>query len=107
MFTFSGIKNSRFCLTDVDLAAWNAHLEKIADFLLPGELVWWHTEGDDVVLHDGDDEPNYTRPELNFQSSRSKVAEAWKACIAQQVQIPTGVYSYFSVNGTLKNKVIS
>ena len=72
-------------------------------------------QGDDVVFHDGDDEPDYRTegPELmyymddNFQSSRSKVAEAWKACIAQQVQIPTGVYSYFSVNGTLKNKVIS
>ena len=37
---------------------YQAHLERISDFLLVGEGVWWHREEDtgDFVFHDGDGE---------------------------------------------------
>ena len=34
-------------------AHFQAHLERIADYLYRGEGVWWHVEGDSVIMHDG------------------------------------------------------
>ena len=30
-----------------------AHLEKISDYLLMGEGIWWHDENGNIVMHDG------------------------------------------------------
>ena len=40
---------------------YQAHLERISDFLLPGENVWWHTdeESREVVFHDSRGEPDW------------------------------------------------
>ncbi|CAC5411691.1 unnamed protein product [Mytilus coruscus] len=38
------------------------HLSRIAAFLLPGENVWWHFDGEDVVFHDSVQDEAY-RPE--------------------------------------------
>lgn len=39
-----------------------AHLERISDFLLPGEDVWWHKDQDqNLVFHDGPDDPTYNK----------------------------------------------
>lgn len=49
-----------------------AHLKRIADFMLAGEGIWWSKNGEDVEFFDGVDEP-CTRPEgpelHNFRSS--------------------------------------
>ena len=34
-----------------------AHLERIVDFLIPGEGVWWHWEENNLIFHDGPNEP--------------------------------------------------
>ena len=36
--------------------AWQTHLERIADFLLCGEGVWWQDNGDSIEFFDGPDE---------------------------------------------------
>lgn len=49
-----------------------AHLERIADFMLAGEGIWWSKNGEDVEFFDGVDEPctRLEGPELhNFRSS--------------------------------------
>ena len=35
---------------------WAAHLERISDYLLPGEGVWWKKEKSTIELFDSDDE---------------------------------------------------
>ena len=37
---------------------WQCHLERISDFLLVGEGRWWHREGNFVVFHDGENDPD-------------------------------------------------
>ena len=75
---------------------WKAYLEKIADFLLPGQGVWWNWEGENVVFYDGKDEPS-SREEgpwlahfrsSNLQNERDKLKEAWKKISEQKVTIP-------------------
>ena len=40
---------------------YQAHLERLSDYLLTGEGVWWHRDSDtgDFVFHDGESEPEY------------------------------------------------
>ncbi|CAC5371002.1 unnamed protein product [Mytilus coruscus] len=52
-----------------------SHLERISDFILPGEGVWWHTEDGNMIFYDGpDDEPFHNEgPEMHhFRSSSYK-----------------------------------
>lgn len=67
-----------------------AHLERIADFMLAGEGIWWSKNGEDVEFFDGVDEPctRLEGPELhNFRSSdlqkeQMYITSAWKRCTA-------------------------
>ena len=36
-----------------------AHLKRISDFLSPGYGVWWKTIGEQIIFHDGDNEPDW------------------------------------------------
>ena len=68
-----------------------AHLARIADFVLPGRNIWWHFDGENVVFHDSVQEPN-CRPEgpilSNFRSSSLKkeifrIDTIWEQCLNQ------------------------
>ena len=52
-------ENSRFCLYELNTDYFQAHLERIPEYLKEGE--WWHFEEDsnEIVFHDGDGEPEY------------------------------------------------
>ena len=42
------------------LYAWQAHLQRIAHYLLPGKGVWWHfTQSGDVCFNDGNSDLEY------------------------------------------------
>lgn len=78
---------------------WQAHLEHISDFLLPGEGVWWHRHGDYIEFHDvsGSPSSNESGPELHhFRSSSLKDEEeylqlCWQKCLEKQIIIPINV----------------
>ncbi|VDH93455.1 Hypothetical predicted protein [Mytilus galloprovincialis] len=36
-----------------------SHLARIADFIIPGDRIWWHYDGENVVFHDSIDGPNF------------------------------------------------
>ncbi|CAC5408359.1 unnamed protein product [Mytilus coruscus] len=64
-----GIKSSLF----------QSHLERIADFLLPGYNIWWHYNGTEIVFHDSVDEPEFRMqgPDTaNFRSTSLKKERA-------------------------------
>lgn len=51
-----------------------SHLERIADFVLPGKNVWWSVDAEDgMIFHDGpeDDERRPDGPQLHHFRSRS------------------------------------
>ena len=58
-YTFSlieAVENSKFLLGEFKDGAWQKHLQRISDFLVCDEGVWWKTDGKYVVFHDGDEE---------------------------------------------------
>ncbi|CAC5399835.1 unnamed protein product [Mytilus coruscus] len=65
------------------------HLSRIAAFLLPGENVWWHFDGEDVVFHDSVQDEAYRPEGPNLSHIRStslknefiKNEELWQNCI--------------------------
>ena len=76
---------------------WEAHLKAIADFLLPGEGVWWQViEGECVEFFDGPEEPNFREqgpPLHHFRSSSIKsehqyLMTCWGQCNEKEVPIP-------------------
>ncbi|CAG2217352.1 unnamed protein product [Mytilus edulis] len=77
-----------------------SHLARIADFIIPGDRIWWHYDGENVVFHDSIDEPNFRleRPPLsNYRSTSLKkiinVNRIWESCISsvklQKLVVPT------------------
>ena len=73
-----------------------AHLEKIADFLLPGQGVWWDWKGKDLVFFDGRDSPSWREEgpwlahfrSTNLKNERRKLKEAWDQICEDNITIP-------------------
>lgn len=76
------------------------HCERIADFLLEGENIWWHLDGDEIVFHDS---PNHGGPyQLNtssqhfrtdtFADTTKLLENSWAKCVAAfgkgDIQLP-------------------
>ena len=76
---------------------WQAHLERISDFLLPGERIWWSQDEQGVTFHDGPHQPNSHEegPETHhFRSSTLKSEEkylkqCWETIMEQKIPVPT------------------
>ena len=76
---------------------WQAHTKLIADFLLPGQSVWWsETEDDCIEFFDGPDEADFREqgPRLHhFRSTSIKeeqhyLDECWVNTINKEVKLP-------------------
>ncbi|CAC5392751.1 unnamed protein product [Mytilus coruscus] len=76
-----------------------SHLARIADFIIPGDQIWWHYDGENVVFHDSIDEPNFRLegpPLSNYRSTSLKkeitnVNSIWKSStvnISKEKAIP-------------------
>ena len=72
------------------------HLERISDFLLPGEGVWWRPDLCGIEFFDSEEEPN-TRPEgpflhhfrySNMKKEQQYLKECWTRCLKENVSIP-------------------
>ena len=85
-------QNSVFSEDEINCFSYQAHLERIADFLMPGEGVWWHFDKDMrcIIFHDGADQQSSRLqgpPLHHFRSwtvrmERAYLAESWKSCIS-------------------------
>ena len=88
---------------------YQAHLERIADFLAPGEGIWWHYdyENEVVVFHDGEEEPEKRPegPDLHYFRSWSLQGEAdylkqkWRECLSSELIIPSPIIKLYDENG--------
>ena len=79
---------------------WQAHLEHISDFLLPGKGVWWNETDKGIEFYDTDEYfvdhgilPPFHTKAHHFRSSNFKQEEeypqnTWKECIDKKISIP-------------------
>ena len=103
-------QNTIFTKDEIDCFGYQAHLERISDFLLRGEGVWWHF--DDVskciIFHDGAEEPK-SRPQgppvhhfrsWSLKMERDYLKKAWKDCISSEnLSLPTSKIKLYDAEG--------
>ena len=94
---------------------YQAHLERISDYLVVGEGVWWHRDLDtgDIIFHDGDDEPE-CRPEgpalksfteTSLKSSYEELKKCWKECLEKNVTLPIKSVIEYDDNGDFLRRI--
>ena len=85
---------------------WQAHLQRISDFLVEKEGVWWSQNDQYVEFHDVTNVPENSGPQLHhFRSScleREELVldELWKECIDKKIVIPTNIIRTDNNNNT-------
>ena len=90
------------------LNSWQAHLQSIAYYLVPGENVWWHKRGG-YQFFDGNEQPN-CRPEgphlkhfrnANYADVKSVKSGAWTAILQNNIPLPTPRIKLFDAKENL------
>ncbi len=91
---------------------YQAHLEKIGDFLLCGKGVWWHAdeESKEIVFHDGKGQPEFREqgPPMHhfrsssFQSESLYLKEKWNQCYRKgDVPLPIRKIKVYNPSGSV------
>ena len=91
--------------------AYQAHLERISDFLHCGEGIWWRHILTGVEFFDapGERQRNDKGPPLHhfrshtLQSEEQYLRDCWNECLAQQVTIPHHVLKIYDEDGNLQS----
>ena len=108
--------NTEFPETEINSYEYQAHLERISDFLLPGEGIWWHYDEDirSVIFHDGHLEPkekvegpllNHFRSSI-IKSERIFLREQWENCLETEVLLPISKVKIYDEKGDLVKDII-
>ena len=91
--------------------SWQAHLEKISDFLLINNQAWWVEHGNgDIEFYDGEQSLNShpQGPSLHHFRSSSFTAEenylkdCWKECLCRCIVLPTKVLRVENEEGNME-----
>ena len=93
---------------------WQAHLERISDFMMHGPGVWWKHHKDGIEFLDGPDEDSskVQGPFLHhFRSCSLKdeetfLKECWDACITNTIPLPLCSPRVYDQTGTLHEHVL-
>ena len=91
--------------------AYQAHLERISDFLHCGEGIWWRHILRGVEFLDAPDERQWNDkgPPLHhfhshtLQSKEQYLRDCWNECLAQHVTIPHHVLKIYDEKGNLQS----
>ena len=89
--------------------SWQAHLQRISKFLLPGEGVWWEKTSSGYHFFDSDEDPDYHKegPTLmHFRSTHLKQVileqnKAWDSLLQQSIAIPALRLYRYNTKGNL------
>ena len=78
------------------LRSWQAHLNRISPFLIPGEGIWWRQDADSYIFQDSmhDSEYHSEGPKLlHFRNTRLDVAfrhdTCWQHILTNNIELPT------------------
>ena len=77
-------------------ASWQAHLERLSNYLLHGPEVWWTEDDTCYSFFDGDKDPDFHQqgpPLKHFQSTTSEMmsfekANAWDTILENNIKVP-------------------
>ncbi|XP_078657130.1 uncharacterized protein LOC144903155 [Branchiostoma floridae x Branchiostoma belcheri] len=91
--------------------AWQAHCERLSDFLLCGKGEWWTVTEDGVRFSDGPSHPDSLPAGpvmIHFRSSSLKSVEShlkktWQQCLNEDVVIPLEKVYRYDENGDLQS----
>lgn len=92
------------------LSSWQAHLERISDFLLPEEGVWWSQDDDFVEFFYACGEAN-SREEgstlhhfrsSDFKNEENYLMTCWQECSKEETIIPTHIIRNDTKNGNIE-----
>ena len=106
--------SSKFHIEEFSQEIFQVHFERIADYFLPGEGIWWHKNNDYIIFHDGDHEPNFRAegPELHhfnnvdMQSNANYVEKCWELCLKQHVILPLKIIKVFDAQGDFQENLV-
>ena len=91
-------------------SSWQAHLEKISDYILPGKGVWWNKSDEGCMEFfdaEGNAEHQPNGPEVHhyrsttFQAEEKNLDECWQSCLNKQVPLPLHVLRIPDQNGNM------
>ena len=82
---------------------YQAHLERISDFLLPGKYVWWKYVAHGVEFLDGEEEKVNTEKEPKLMHFRGQtlpdvelyLQQKWEECICLGITVPAKSVKYY------------
>ncbi|VDH99747.1 Hypothetical predicted protein [Mytilus galloprovincialis] len=88
-----------------------SHLERIADYLIPGYNIWWHYNGTELVFHDSVDEPEFRMqgPDTaNFRSTslkkeRAIIDDIWQTSVDKPASSELVFHYCMSKQGKMGN----
>ena len=89
------------------LRSWQAHLNRISPFLIPGEGIWWRQDADSYIFQDSmhDSEYHSEGPKLlHFRNSRLEDVAfrhdtCWQHILTNNIELPTPQIRLFNHEG--------
>ena len=89
---------------------WQAHLERISDYLVHGPGVWWKCHSESIEFVDGPDEDDSkcVRPPLhhfrsvNLKEEEAYLEENWDICIRNNIPLPLCTPKVYNSEGDLQ-----
>ena len=89
---------------------WQAHLERISDYLVHGPGVWWKYHSDSIEFIDGPDEddsksqgpPLHHFRSVNLKEEEVYLEENWDVCIRNNIPLPLCTPRVYDSEGALQ-----
>lgn len=77
--------------------SWQAHLERISNYLILGEDVWWRKDREGFLFYDSDDDLNFRDPgpklahfrDTTLEELAKEKARKWEELVLRRVPLPT------------------
>ena len=92
---------------------WQAHLKRISSFLVHGVDVWWHSDTNSYIFHDGTNDPEYRQEgpylihyrDANVESVCARTESCWNEIIKKQVKVPATRIKLYDQHGNPKGEL--
>ena len=87
---------------------YQAHLERISDYLKPGPSVWWKATTDGIEFFDSGTDPSHMPPSPQMMHYRSTtlldvdlhLQQVWEECTTANVTLPASIIHQYTSDGT-------
>ena len=89
---------------------YQAHLERISDYLIPGPGVWWKRVPRGIMFLDGSNEDDFKDPgpvlhhfkSMSLNDIDTYLQQQWEICCTSDVELPAVYLRYYGQDGNLE-----